>query len=54
MRLRSFEMSGCGALCAPLKPGRLRLEPPMIGILSIVVFLVVIGALNWYEFGRLD
>jgi hypothetical protein len=29
-------------------------EPLMVGIGIIVVFLVVIGALNVYEFGRLD
>jgi hypothetical protein len=29
-------------------------EPPMVGIGIIVIFLVVIGALNVYEFGRLD
>jgi hypothetical protein len=27
---------------------------PVIGIWSIVIFLVVIAALNFYEFGRLD
>jgi len=26
----------------------------VIGIGAIVLFLVVIGALNWFEFGRLD
>jgi len=26
----------------------------MIGIAAIVIFLVVIGALNVFEFGRLD
>jgi hypothetical protein len=26
----------------------------MLGIGVIVIFLVVIGALNFYEFGRLD
>jgi len=26
----------------------------MTGIAAIVIFLVVIGALNFYEFGRLD
>lgn len=30
------------------------MEPLMVGIGIIVVFLVVIGALNVYEFGRLD
>lgn len=29
-------------------------EPSMIGIYAILIFLVVIGALNFYEFGRLD
>jgi hypothetical protein len=29
-------------------------EPPMSGIAAIVIFLVVIGALNVFEFGRLD
>ena len=27
---------------------------PMIGIGAIVLFLIVMGALNLYEFGRLD
>jgi hypothetical protein len=27
---------------------------PMAGIAVIVLFLIVIGALNFYEFGRLD
>jgi hypothetical protein len=30
------------------------LEPLMVGIGLIVAFLVVIGGLNIYEFGRLD
>ena len=30
------------------------MEPLMVGIGIIVIFLVVIGALNFYEFGRLD
>ncbi len=30
------------------------LESPMTAILAIVVFIVVIGALNIAEFGRLD
>jgi hypothetical protein len=29
-------------------------RPRMLGIGVIVLFLVVIGALNFYEFGRLD
>jgi ribose/xylose/arabinose/galactoside ABC-type transport system permease subunit len=29
-------------------------EPPMIGIAAIVVFILVIAALNRYEFGRFD
>ncbi|MDB5445405.1 MAG: hypothetical protein JWQ97_722 [Phenylobacterium sp.] len=39
---------------ALLKPERWTLGAPMIGISAIVIFLVVIGALNLYEFGRLD
>ena len=42
---------GAGAL---LKPECWTSGAPMIGIAAIVVFLVVIGALNYYEFGRLD
>jgi hypothetical protein len=38
----------------PVKAGPGHLEPFMVGIGIIVVFLVVIGALNVYEFGRLD
>jgi hypothetical protein len=30
------------------------LEPPMLGIAAIVIFIVVFGALNFFEFGRLD
>jgi hypothetical protein len=29
-------------------------EPSMIGIAAIVIFFVVIAALNKYEFGRFD
>jgi hypothetical protein len=29
-------------------------ERPMIGIAAIVIFLIVIAALNKYEFGRFD
>jgi hypothetical protein len=36
------------------KAGTQELEPLMVGIGIIVVFLVVLGALNLYEFGRLD
>jgi hypothetical protein len=28
--------------------------PPMTAILMIVIFLVVIGALNRFDFGRID
>ncbi|WP_331539134.1 hypothetical protein [Phenylobacterium sp.] len=38
----------------PAKAGPGNLEPFMVGIGIIVVFLIVIGALNFYEFGRLD
>jgi hypothetical protein len=30
------------------------LESPVIGIYSILAFLAVIAALNFYEFGRFD
>ena len=30
------------------------MEPPMSAMIVIVIFLVVIFALNQYEFGRLD
>lgn len=30
------------------------LEPAMTAILMILAFIVVIGALNYFEFGRLD
>jgi hypothetical protein len=40
---------------APIKPGRsVFRRPRMLGIGVIVIFLVVIGALNFYEVGRLD
>jgi hypothetical protein len=41
--------------CASLKP--LQPKPrrdPVIGIYSILIFLAVIAALNFYEFGRFD
>jgi hypothetical protein len=51
-----LDKSACGARPASLKPGRpsKAQEFPVIGIYSIVIFLVVIAALNVYEFGRLD
>ncbi|WP_374572836.1 hypothetical protein [Phenylobacterium sp.] len=33
---------------------KLSREPPMSAILVILAFVVVIGALNLYEFGRID
>lgn len=45
---------GCRAPGASLKPTHVIPETAMIGIAAIVIFLVVIGALNFYEFGRLD
>ncbi|MDO9432446.1 MAG: hypothetical protein Q7T84_14195 [Phenylobacterium sp.] len=36
------------------KAGRTQLGAPMSGIIPIVVFLVVMAALNLFEFGRLD
>jgi hypothetical protein len=39
---------------ALLKPAHGTSGAPMIGIAAIVLFIVVIGALNLYEFGRLD
>jgi hypothetical protein len=41
--------------CASLKP--LQPKPwrdPVIGIYSILIFLAVIAALNFFEFGRFD
>jgi hypothetical protein len=46
--------SPCSLGVASVKPGQQSLEPSMIGIAAIVLFIVVIGALNLYEFGRLD
>ena len=40
--------------CAPSKAGRVTLELSMTAILTILAFLVVIGGLNYFEFGRLD
>jgi hypothetical protein len=36
------------------KAGRITPELSMTAILTILAFVVVIGALNVYEFGRLD
>jgi hypothetical protein len=36
------------------KAGAQNLERPMVGIGIVVLFIVVIGALNVFEFGRLD
>jgi hypothetical protein len=36
------------------KAGHLTSELFMTAILTILVFLVVIGGLNYFEFGRLD
>ena len=45
----------CDAMSAPVKPGQLNFgDRPVIGIYAIGIFLIVMGALNWYEFGRLD
>ena len=50
-----MEPEPCGGGQASVKPGRTFASgAPMIGIVSIVVFLVVMAALNLYEFGRLD
>jgi hypothetical protein len=40
--------------CAPSKAGRVTPELSMTAILTILAFLVVIGGLNYFEFGRLD
>jgi hypothetical protein len=45
----------CGEAPASLKPPRHLLRSlPVIGIYTILIFLVVMAALNIYEFGRLD
>jgi len=46
--------SACGACSPSLKPEPEPQEPPMIAIGTILIFIVAIGALNIYEFGRLD
>jgi hypothetical protein len=37
-----------------VKAGAANPEPVMVAILTISIFLVVIGALNVFEFGRVD
>jgi hypothetical protein len=38
-----------------LKPGSARSQgASMSGIAAIIIFLLVIGALNFFEFGRID
>lgn len=54
MRRPAKARAACGSALAPLKRGDSRKEPSMIGIAAIVIFLVVIGALNFFEFGRID
>ena len=45
----------CRAGVRSVKPHHCHPEPDaMIGIAAIVIFIAVIGALNLYEFGRLD
>ena len=44
----------CGRSAPSLKPADQRVGAPMIGIVSIIVFIAVIAALNFYEFGRFD
>ncbi|MGH6997157.1 MAG: hypothetical protein ACREEO_03135 [Phenylobacterium sp.] len=36
------------------KAGSITPELPMTAILTILAFIVVIGGLNYFEFGRLD
>ena len=43
----------CGGANAPLKPPHAK-ERAMVAIGVILVFVVVIGALNYFEFGRVD
>jgi uncharacterized membrane protein len=54
--LRAFHKAACRPRPAPVKPRRRysRSPQPMIAIGAVVLFLVVIAALNFYEFGRLD
>lgn len=42
------------ASCPAVKARTPELEPIMDAILTILVFIVAIGALNYFEFGRLD
>lgn len=49
-----FDKSACGDGKAPLKPLRQPRSDLMIAIFAIAAFLIVIGALNRYEFGRFD
>jgi hypothetical protein len=44
----------CGGPSLPLKPLHASVEFLMVGIGIIVVFLIVIGGLNLFEFGRID
>lgn len=53
MPAHSHERS-CAATAPPLKPGPAQSELAMAAILTILVFLVAVAALNIFEFGRLD
>jgi hypothetical protein len=50
----ALRQAGCGRSAPSLKPADQRVGAPMIGIVSIIVFIAVIAALNFYEFGRFD
>lgn len=51
---RKFPATTCERPAPALKPDIQRRSFSMIAILTILVFVVAIGALNVYEFGRLD
>ncbi|MDX5330025.1 MAG: hypothetical protein LPJ86_07570 [Caulobacteraceae bacterium] len=55
-RIRQGRSTGaaCSADRPSLKPAELLRRVPMVAILTVLIFIIAIGALNFFEFGRLD
>ncbi|MFD3266035.1 hypothetical protein [Phenylobacterium ferrooxidans] len=50
----AFDKSACGLRRRSLTPSQQNRSPTMVAIYTILTFLVVIFALNRFEFGRFD
>ncbi len=54
MRGRACERTS-SSLEKEVEPDRFQKAlPAMVAIAAILVFIIAIGALNWFEFGRVD